>query len=76
MAGLGNFSNLFRGGFGTLILSGFQNNFWHAEIFTATLCCVLLAVVFAIVVLSLLTNATMNQKINLVNEKVRVMSLA
>jgi osmoprotectant transport system permease protein len=34
------------GGFGTLILSGFQNNFWHAQIFTATLGCVLLAVVF------------------------------
>lgn len=34
------------GGFGTLILSGFQNNFWHAQIFTATLGCVLLAVLF------------------------------
>ncbi len=39
------------GGFGTLILSGFQNNFWHAQIFTATLCCVLLAVVFEILLL-------------------------
>lgn len=40
------------GGFGTLILSGFQNNFWHAEIFTATLCCVLLAVVFEVLLLA------------------------
>lgn len=39
------------GGFGTLILSGFQNNFWHAQIFTATLCCVLLAVVFEVLLL-------------------------
>jgi osmoprotectant transport system permease protein len=39
------------GGFGTLILSGFQNNFWHAQILTATLCCVLLAVVFELVLL-------------------------
>ena len=39
------------GGFGTLILSGFQNNFWHAEIMTATLCCVLLAVVFEVLLL-------------------------
>ena len=36
------------GGFGTLILSGFQQNFWHAQILTATLCCVLLAVVFEV----------------------------
>ena len=35
----------------------------------------LVAVVFAAVVLSLLTNAAMNQKIDLVTEKVRVMSL-
>lgn len=35
----------------------------------------LLAVLFAIVVLSLLTNAAMNQKMNLESEKVRVMSL-
>lgn len=39
------------GGFGTLILSGFQNNFWHAQILTATLCCVLLAVVFEMLLL-------------------------
>lgn len=36
------------GGFGTLILSGFQQNFWHAQILTATLCCVLLAVIFEV----------------------------
>ncbi|HQR78951.1 MAG TPA: ABC transporter permease [Actinomycetota bacterium] len=41
------------GGFGTLILSGFQNNFWHAQIFTATLCCVLLAVVFESLLLAI-----------------------
>lgn len=41
------------GGFGTLILSGFQNNFWHAQILTATLCCVLLAVVFEMLLLLL-----------------------
>lgn len=34
------------GGFGGLILSGFQQNFWHAQIFTATVCCVLLATAF------------------------------
>jgi osmoprotectant transport system permease protein len=34
------------GGFGGLILSGFIQNFWHAQIFTATLCCVLLAAAF------------------------------
>ncbi len=39
------------GGFGTLILSGFQNNFWHAQIFTATLACVLLAVIFEMLLL-------------------------
>lgn len=39
------------GGFGTLILSGFQNNFWHAQIMTATLGCVLLAVVFEVLLL-------------------------
>jgi osmoprotectant transport system permease protein len=39
------------GGFGTLILSGFQNNFYHAEIMTATLCCVLLAVIFEVILL-------------------------
>lgn len=36
------------GGFGTLILSGFQQNFWHAQIFTATAACVLLAVFFEV----------------------------
>ncbi len=40
------------GGFGTLILSGFQNNFWHAQIMTATLGCVLLAVFFEVVLLA------------------------
>lgn len=34
------------GGFGSLILSGFIQNFWRAQIFTATVCCILLAVVF------------------------------
>ncbi len=34
------------GGFGTMILSGFQQNFWHAQIFTATAACVLLAIAF------------------------------
>lgn len=37
------------GGFGTLILSGFQNNFYHAQIMTATLCCVLLATLFEVI---------------------------
>ncbi len=41
------------GGFGTLILSGFQNNFWHAQILTATLGCVLLASFFELVLLVL-----------------------
>jgi osmoprotectant transport system permease protein len=36
------------GGFGGLILSGFQQNFWHAQIFTATLGCVLLATIFEV----------------------------
>ncbi|MCU0283365.1 MAG: ABC transporter permease [Candidatus Nanopelagicales bacterium] len=36
------------GGFGSLILSGFQQNFWHAQIFTATAACVLLAVLFEV----------------------------
>ncbi len=39
------------GGFGTLILSGFQNNFWHAQIMTATLGCVILAVFFELLLL-------------------------
>jgi len=34
------------GGFGSLILSGFQQNFFHAQIATATICCVLLAATF------------------------------
>ena len=33
------------GGFGSLIYSGFLQNFWHAQILTATLACVLLAMV-------------------------------
>jgi osmoprotectant transport system permease protein len=33
------------GGFGNLINQGFQNNFYHAEIMTATLACVILALV-------------------------------
>ena len=41
------------GGFGTLILSGFQQNFWHAQILTATVCCVLLAVLFEVLLHSL-----------------------
>ncbi len=41
------------GGFGQLILSGFQQNFWHAQIATATICCVLLAVVFEVLLLGL-----------------------
>lgn len=36
------------GGFGGLILSGFQQNFWHAQIFTATAGCVLLAMLFEV----------------------------
>lgn len=36
------------GGFGGLILSGFQQNFWHAQIFSATVACVLLAMVFEV----------------------------
>ena len=35
-----------HGGFGTLILSGFTNNFYHAQIMTATILTVLLAVAF------------------------------
>jgi osmoprotectant transport system permease protein len=34
-----------HGGFGDLILDGFQNNFFHAEIMTGVIACVLLAVV-------------------------------
>jgi osmoprotectant transport system permease protein len=36
------------GGYGGLILSGFQQNFWHAQIFTATVACVLLAMIFEV----------------------------
>jgi osmoprotectant transport system permease protein len=36
------------GGFGSMIYSGFLQNFWHAQIMTATLACVLLAVVLEI----------------------------
>lgn len=41
------------GGFGQLILSGFQQNFYHAQIATATICCVLLAMVFEGLLLAL-----------------------
>jgi osmoprotectant transport system permease protein len=36
------------GGFGTLILNGCIQNFWHAQIFTATAACVLLAIAFEV----------------------------
>ena len=39
------------GGFGQLILSGFQQNFFHAQIATGTIACVLLAVAFELVLL-------------------------
>jgi osmoprotectant transport system permease protein len=39
------------GGFGQLILTGFQQNFFHAQIATATICCVLLAMAFELVLL-------------------------
>lgn len=39
------------GGFGQLILSGFQQNFYHAQIATATICCVLLAMIFEVLLL-------------------------
>ena len=41
------------GGFGQLILAGFQQNFYHAQIATATICCVLLAMVFELLLLGL-----------------------
>lgn len=41
------------GGFGQLILSGFQQNFFHAQIATATICCVLLALILEILLLGL-----------------------
>jgi osmoprotectant transport system permease protein len=34
-----------NGGFGDLILGGFQNNFFHAEIMTGVIACILLAVI-------------------------------
>jgi osmoprotectant transport system permease protein len=40
------------GGFGSLIYEGFQNNFFHAQIMTATLACVLLAVVADVALLT------------------------
>lgn len=39
------------GGFGSLILSGFQQNFFHAQIATATICCILLAAIFELLLL-------------------------
>lgn len=33
------------GGYGSMIYSGFLQNFWHAQIMTATLACVLLAII-------------------------------
>lgn len=41
------------GGFGQLILTGFQQNFFHAQIATATICCVLLAMIFEVSLLGL-----------------------
>ncbi len=41
------------GGFGQLILSGFQQNFFHAQIATATIGCVLLAVIFELLLLGI-----------------------
>jgi len=37
------------GGFGSMIYSGFLQNFWHAQIMTATLACVLLAIVLELI---------------------------
>lgn len=42
-----------HGGYGSLILSGFQQNFWHAQIMTATLLCVALAVVLELLLVLL-----------------------
>lgn len=39
------------GGFGQLILTGFQQNFFHAQIATATICCVLLAMILEVALL-------------------------
>lgn len=46
------------GGFGQLILSGFQQNFFHAQIATATICCVLLATFFELLLLGVERGAT------------------
>ncbi len=46
------------GGFGQLILSGFQQNFFHAQIATATICCVLLATLFELLLLGIERGAT------------------
>lgn len=40
------------GGYGGMIMSGFVQNFWHAQIFTATVACVLLAVIFELILLA------------------------
>ena len=40
------------GGFGQLILEGFRNNFYKAEIMTATIACVLLALVFDLILVA------------------------
>lgn len=42
-----------NGGFGNLILDGFQNNFFHAEIMTGVIACVLLALVAEALLLGL-----------------------
>ena len=42
-----------NGGFGNFILDGFQNNFFHAEIMTGVIACVLLAVVAELLLLGL-----------------------
>lgn len=41
------------GGFGSLIYEGFQNNFFHAQIMTATLACIALAVLADLLLLAL-----------------------
>ncbi len=41
------------GGYGGMILSGFVQNFWHAQILTATVACVLLAVAFELILLGI-----------------------
>jgi osmoprotectant transport system permease protein len=42
-----------NGGFGQLIIDGFQNNFFHAEIMTGVIACVLLAIVAELLLLGL-----------------------